>query len=60
MANHGLLTVGKDLAQALKVAALVERTAEIVWGAEALGKIVPLPESTRERFAPIYKLMRAR
>jgi L-fuculose-phosphate aldolase len=60
MANHGLLTVGKDLAQALKVAALVERTAEIVWGAEALGKIVPLPETTRERFAPIYKLMRAR
>lgn len=60
MANHGLLTVGKDLAQALKVAALVERTAEIVWGAQALGKIVPLPDETLERFAPIYKMMRAR
>jgi L-fuculose-phosphate aldolase len=60
MANHGLLTVGKDLAGALKVARLVERTAEIVWGAQALGKVVPLPEETMKRFAPIYKAMRGR
>jgi len=60
MANHGLLTVGKDLAQALKVARLVERTARIVWGARALGELVPLPKETLERFAPIYKLMRRR
>lgn len=60
MANHGLLTVGKDIAQAMKVASLVERTAQIVWGARALGDIVPLPDATRERFAPIYKLMRGR
>ena len=60
MANHGLLTVGKDLAQAHKVASLVERTAEIVWGARALGEIVPLPEATRQKFAPIYKFMRGR
>jgi L-fuculose-phosphate aldolase len=60
MANHGLLTVGKDLAQAMKVAGLVERTAEIVWGAHALGEINPLPDATRERFGPIYKMMRAR
>jgi L-fuculose-phosphate aldolase len=60
MANHGLLTVGKDLAGALKVAKLVERTAEIVWGAQALGPVVPLPESTMKRFAPIYKALRGR
>ena len=60
MANHGLLTVGKDIAQAMKIASLVERTAQIVWGARSLGDIVPLPEATRERFAPIYKLMRGR
>lgn len=59
MANHGLLTVGKDLAQAHKVAGLVERTAEIVWGARALGEIVPLPKETLEKFAPIYKFMRS-
>ena len=60
MANHGLLTVGRDLASALKVAKLVERTAEIVWGAQALGKLVPLPEETMKRFAPIYKALRGR
>jgi L-fuculose-phosphate aldolase len=60
MANHGLLTVGKDLAGALKVAKLVERTAEIVWGAQALGPIVPLPEETMRRFAPIYRALRGR
>ncbi len=58
MANHGLLTVGKNLAQAHKVAGLVERTAEIVWGARALGTIVPLPDETLERFSPLYKLLR--
>lgn len=58
MANHGLLTVGKHPKDALKVAALVERTAEIVWGARLLGDLVPLPDDTLERFAPIYKLMR--
>jgi L-fuculose-phosphate aldolase len=60
MANHGLLTVGRDAADAMKVAHLVERTAQIVWGARALGTPVPLPDDTRKRFAPIYKAMRAR
>jgi len=58
MANHGLLTVGKSPADAMKVASLVERTAQIVWGARALGELVPLPDSTRQRFAPIYKALR--
>jgi len=60
MANHGLLTVGRDIAEAMKIAHLVERTAQIAWGARALGEIVPLPEETRARFAPIYKMMRGR
>jgi L-fuculose-phosphate aldolase len=57
MSNHGLLCVGKHPADALKVAQLVERTAQIVWGAKLLGSPVPLPESTLKRFAPIYKMM---
>ena len=60
MANHGLLTVGKDPRDALKVALLVERTAQIAWGARLLGELVPLPESTLKRFAPIYKMLRKR
>ena len=60
MANHGLLTVGSSLSDAVKVASLVERTAEVIWGARALGELVPLPDSTLERFAPIYKMLRSR
>ncbi|MEO2169087.1 MAG: class II aldolase/adducin family protein [bacterium] len=58
MANHGLLTVGSSPEKALQVAHLVERTAKIIWGARMLGDLVPLPDETLERFAPIYKLMR--
>jgi L-fuculose-phosphate aldolase len=57
MANHGLLCVGKNPADVLKVAKLVERTARIIWGARLLGDVVPLPQSTLEQFAPLYKLM---
>jgi L-fuculose-phosphate aldolase len=58
MANHGLLTVGKSPRDALKIANLVELTAEIIWGARMLGDIVPLPDTTREKMAPIYKMLR--
>jgi L-fuculose-phosphate aldolase len=58
MANHGLLTVGKSPRDALKIANLVELTAEIIWGARMLGDIVPLPDSTREKMAPIYGFLR--
>jgi L-fuculose-phosphate aldolase len=57
MANHGLLCVGKDPVDVLKVAKLVERTAKIIWGARLLGDPVPLPNATLEQFAPLYKLM---
>ena len=57
MANHGLLCVGKDPADALKVARLVERTAKLVWGAKLMGTPVPLPDSTLARFAPIYAML---
>ena len=55
MANHGLLTVGKHPADCLKLALLVERTAEIVWGARSLGPLVPLPEQTVKQMTPVYK-----
>src|SRR5260221_510674 len=57
MANHGLLTVGKSPKDALKIANLVELTAEIIWGARQIGDIVPLPDSTREKMAPYYKML---
>ena len=54
MANHGLFAVGKDPKHVLHVAQLVERTAEIVWGARLLGEIVPDPASRSTRRSPGY------
>ena len=43
---------------ALELADLVERTAEIVWGAEQLGEIVPLPDQIVEQFSSYYRMGR--
>lgn len=55
MANHGLFAVGKTPEDVLHVAQLVERTAEIVWGARALGEIVPLPDEVNRQFSGYYR-----
>ena len=55
MANHGLFAVGKDPKQVLHNAHLVERTAEIVWGARLLGEIVPIPEQVNTTFQGYYR-----
>jgi len=55
MANHGLFAVAKDPKQVLHVAHLVERTAEIVWGARLLGEIVPIPDEVNTTFAGYYR-----
>lgn len=58
LANHGMVAVGKTPADALHVTALVERTAEIVIGAKALGGAVPLPEKVNSDFAGVYGFLR--
>jgi len=58
LANHGMVTIGATPEKALHVAGVVERTAEIVWGARALGRAHPLPEKVNEDFANVYKMMR--
>lgn len=58
MANHGLFAVGKNPKDVLHIAHLVERTAEIVWGAEQLGEVVPLPDETNQTFAGYYRFGR--
>ena len=55
MANHGLFAVGKNPKDVLHVAALVERTAEIIWGARAIGEVVPLPAEVNKTFAGYYR-----
>lgn len=58
MANHGLVTVGRDPADALHAALVVERTAHIVWGARLLGTPGTVPEKVNEDFAGVYRWVR--
>jgi L-fuculose-phosphate aldolase len=59
IANHGLVAVGPRPDKALHVTALVERTAQIVWGARALGGPVPIPDDVNHNFAAVYSYLRA-
>lgn len=59
IANHGLVAVGSRPDKVLHVTALVERTAQIVWGARALGGPVPIPEDVNNNFAAVYGYLRA-
>ncbi|MCY4424658.1 MAG: class II aldolase/adducin family protein [Acidimicrobiaceae bacterium] len=59
MANHGLLCVGKSPDDALHTALVVEHTAKIMFGAQVLGGVVPLPAEIAEDFAGIYGCIRS-
>ena len=59
IANHGLVAVGLRPDKVLHVTALVERTAQIAWGARALGGPVPIPEEINRNFAGVYGYLRA-
>ena len=58
MANHGLVCIGKTADDALHASLVVERTAEIVWGARALGRLQPIPEKVNDDFANVYGFIR--
>ncbi|WP_197512354.1 L-fuculose-phosphate aldolase [Mycobacterium sp. 852002-10029_SCH5224772] len=58
IANHGLVAVGPRPDKVLHITALVERTAQIVWGARALGGPVPIPEDVNRNFAAVYSYLR--
>lgn len=58
IANHGLVAVGPRPDKVLHVTALVERTAQIVWGARALGGHVPVPEDVNKNFGAVYSYLR--
>ena len=59
MANHGLLCVGKDVEDALHSATVVEHNAQIMWGAEALGGVQPLPAEAVADFTGVYGFVRS-
>lgn len=59
LANHGMVAVGPSPAKVLHIVALVERTAQIAWGARALGGTVPIPDKVNNDFVGVYQLMRS-
>ena len=58
LANHGMVAVGPRPDRVLHITALVERSAQIVWGAKALGGAVPLPDEVNANFASMYEYLR--
>lgn len=59
LANHGIVTIGATPHKALHAAGVVERTAQIVWGARALGSpLHELPEKANEDMGGVYKYLR--
>jgi L-fuculose-phosphate aldolase len=59
IANHGLVAVGPQPDKVMHITALVERTAQIVWGAKALGGPVDIPEDVNRNFGMVYGYLRA-
>jgi L-fuculose-phosphate aldolase len=57
LASHGMVTIGANPAKTLHQAGVVERAAQVVWGARSLGHAVPLPSKVNRDFGNIYKLM---
>ena len=58
IANHGMVAVGPNPSRVLHITALVERSAQIIWGARQLGEVHHLPTDVDERFASVYGFMR--
>ncbi len=58
LANHGTVTVSASPAQALHQLGVVERAAQIVHGATALGGHAALPEQVNATLGGYYTLMR--
>jgi L-fuculose-phosphate aldolase len=58
IANHGMVAVAPNPDKAMHITALVERSAQIVWGARQLGELHELPEKVNRDFANIYGYLR--
>lgn len=59
LANHGTVTVSSTAEQAIHQLGVVERAAQIVWGARAaLGGDAQLPEETNSTLGGYYRMIR--
>ncbi len=56
IANHGAVTVGETLEEALSICLLVERASQIYIMARSLGQVTPIPTEYVEAETAIYKM----
>jgi L-fuculose-phosphate aldolase len=54
IASHGMVTVGRSLDEAMRVARMVERAAQIFLYARILGAIVEPPEESKTLFRQVF------
>lgn len=55
LANHGVIVCGKSIDHAVKFAELVEKLAEIYWGALQIGEPNIIPNERLERFEKLHE-----
>ncbi|MGQ9479716.1 MAG: class II aldolase/adducin family protein [Thermoproteota archaeon] len=55
LSNHGIVTCGKDLDEAMDILLCVEREAEIILFSRLLGRLRPLPRRTLEFEEKLYR-----
>ena len=58
MQNHGVVGVGADLDEALRVCELVEHAARVLVYASTLGKVTPLPADVVEAETALFEMRR--
>jgi L-fuculose-phosphate aldolase len=58
LANHGMVAVGRTPEEALRITAVVERTAQIVLAARSLGQAATVPDDVDRSFGSIYAMLR--
>ncbi len=54
LANHGMVAVGRNVDNALKACELVEKMAQVFWGASQVGEAHVVPAEFRKRFRDIF------
>lgn len=59
IAAHGMVTVGRTLAEAMRVARMVERAALVYVYAKVLGGAVDPPEESKKLFRQIFQYMQS-
>ncbi|MFO8017212.1 MAG: class II aldolase/adducin family protein [Promethearchaeia archaeon] len=57
LANHGVVVCGKSVANAVKAAELVEKLAQVYWGALQVGEPNIIPKDQTEKFEKMFNML---